>query len=145
VGDVPKDVIAATELEVIRLQMVDGQLAATLQISNHSKGTLHSISDDNRPLHFSWRMPPAQATFGPEDGWNTRKAFNADVGPSEQRSVQILIEPPKAPGIYRLEASVVQEYVVWFHQDGMPIAHSAENIEVKTDGTVTLVHPASTP
>lgn len=137
-GPIPKGQVAATELDVTRLRVTEGKLVATLQITNHSKETLHSISDDDHPVRFSWRVVPVHNEIGPYDGWTTRKNLVADVDRGESESTDVVVDPPHAPGIYRIEASLVQENVVWFHAYGMPIAHSAEHIEVMANGSITI-------
>ncbi len=137
--------VAATELDVTHPRMTDGKLVATLQIINHSRETLHSISDDDHPIRFSWRIVSTHDEPGPFDGWTTRKNLAADVDAGKSESTDVLVDPPRTPGIYRVEASLVQENVLWFHQYGMPIAHSAENIEVKADGSVTILPSSPAP
>ncbi|MBN8923487.1 MAG: hypothetical protein J0I96_10425 [Rhodanobacter sp.] len=144
-GSIPKNVVAATELDVTHPRMTDGKLVATLQIINHSRETLHSISDDDHPIRFSWRIVSTHDEPGPFDGWTTRKNLAADVDAGKSESTDVLVDPPRTPGIYRVEASLVQENVLWFHQYGMPIAHSAENIEVKADGSVTILPSSPAP
>jgi len=138
-GNVPEVTVKATRLEVVNPRLVDGKLVVTLQIENQSTDTLHSISDDNHPIRFSWRLVPTQTSAGPYDGWNTRKDLASDVRAGEAQETDIIVDPPHVPGTYRIESSLVQENALWFHQFGMSIAQSDKLIEVKQDGSITVL------
>jgi hypothetical protein len=137
-GKVPQEVVAGTRLEVLNPRIVDGKLLATLQIDNGSNQTLESISDDNHPVRFSWRLVPVNAEIGPYDSWDPRKDLSADVIAGGKFAAIIIITPPKQPGLYRIEASLLQENLFWFHAYGMPIGRSRALINVGENDSLSI-------
>lgn len=138
-GKVPETIIKGLSLSIGQITVKDGKLIAIFVVQNHSIETLPSVSDDNHPIRFSWRIVPVGSTPAPDDGWDPRKDLAADIPAGKSQSFEILIDPPHQSGRYRLEANMVQEMVAWFHQLGMPIGKSTQVIDVKKDGSVQIV------
>jgi ubiquinone/menaquinone biosynthesis C-methylase UbiE len=71
---------------------------------------------DQYPVRLGnrWRTEIA-GTIVADDG---RADLDRPLGPGEQAEVQIVITTPRAPGTYRLEVDLVQEFVAWFRDKG---------------------------
>lgn len=109
--------------------------------------TLHNEGDFNIPgnfqaaahhIRFSWRFVPAGTDAPLQSGWDTREQLAKSVAPGEQATVTMSIQPPAEPGRYTVQVSLVQEEVMWFHNNGMSVASAGQTIEVGPDGSVTL-------
>jgi hypothetical protein len=136
-GDVPAEVIRGLALHVDQVIWKDGRLAANISLENRSKSLLPAISDDNKPVRFSWRFVGVNAP-ATTDGWDPRSDLLYDVAGGQTQQTQLSLSPPHDPGRYHLEVSMVQDRVVWFHDAGMAIAKSDQVIEVKPDGSVAV-------
>ncbi|WP_052950037.1 hypothetical protein [Dyella japonica] len=134
--ELPKDLV----IDIENVQPEGKGLTLSLSVMNHSAINLPSVSDDNRPVRFSWRFVPLDASPSPDDGWDTRKDLTGDVAPGQTSRFSFPIAAPAQPGSYRLEVDMVQELVSWFHRRGMPIAKSQQTIVVDQDGSVHVSH-----
>jgi|GEM_PF-328215 len=138
-GPVPGAVAKKVILRIESVAVKNGALTATLVIENHSDDSLRTISDDGHDIRYSWRMTPVHATTAMDDNWVPRKDLTADVPAGTQRDVETPIAAPHQEGRYRLEATLLQENVEWFHNLGMPIATSKEIVEVTKTGSIRIV------
>jgi hypothetical protein len=138
-GRLPDALVKEVVLSIESVSIQDGSLATRFVIKNHSDSALPSKSDDGHDIRYSWRMVPVGSTPGIYDGWDPRKDLTADVPAGGTRSVDLPIDAPRKEGQYRLEASLVQENMFFFHGAGMPIAKSNQIIEVKHDGSIRIV------
>lgn len=134
-GDIPGDVIRGLVLHVDQVTWKDGRLAADISLENRSKSLLPSISDDDKPVRFSWRFIRINAPATTK-GWDPRSDLAYDVPAGQTHRTQLSLTPPHESGRYYLEVSMVQDRVVWFHDAGLAIAKSNQIIEVKPDGGV---------
>jgi hypothetical protein len=137
-GRLPESLFKHITLKTTDMNMAGGKILIRLDVKNQSNLLLPSISDDDKQVRFSWRFVPQGTQLGPFDGWTTRKDINTDVPAGKDRSFKIIADPPSAPGTYRLEVSMVQESVAWFHHYGMPIAMGAQIVRVSASGAVDL-------
>lgn len=141
-GALPAAMFAQIRVGIARLSRANPlQLAVEVIVVNDSDAVLASLSNSNQPIRFSWRFVAPDAAAGSAPGWDSRSALRKDIAPHGRESLRLLIDAPTIPGRYRLELSMVQENVAWFHDRGMPIARSAQVIEVGDGGIVFLANP----
>lgn len=139
-GKVSGDLIRALTLEVKDSAVKNGKLLVTLRVTNHSSEVLPSVSDDYRPVRFSWRFAALGSSPVATDGWTPRKDMMADVRPGESHDFRLLIDLPREKGQYHLEVNMVQETLTWFNQAGMPIGRGNDLIDIDADGKPTIEH-----
>lgn len=133
------DTIKVLSVNVDNLAMKNGTLSGTILLTNHGTSLLPSRSDDNRPVRFSWRFVDVDVQSPSlRDGWDTRLGLPYDVLPRQTDRIPLSIPPPRKLGNYRLEVSMVQEGVIWFHDAGMSIAKSSQLIHIKPDGGIEV-------
>ncbi|MDR3444394.1 MULTISPECIES: hypothetical protein [unclassified Dyella] len=138
-GKLPEEVVRNISLTISRLQVQNGQLMVTFELTNHSAAMLPSISDDGHPLGFSWRFVPVGETFAPYFAWDPRQEVTSDIPASGARRFDVPVQLPPHAGKYRLEANLVQEGLYWFSEHGMQVPHSSDIIEVGANGSVQLL------
>ncbi len=132
-GPVSAELMANVELRIERLQMANGQIIIAASIANRSSITLPAVSSTAMPLRLSARFIDAHAAQpDPEHapGWDSRQAIYFDTSPGTSQQVAIHIAPPAEPGTYRVEISMVQDGVAWFHDHGMQVPISSQTVEV---------------
>jgi hypothetical protein len=134
-GALPVAAFANTRVEIAGFAIANAQqLKVDLVVSNGLDRALASLSNSNQPIRFSWRFLTANTGTPLSADWAPRSELRKDVPPHASEHLQLLIDTPEIPGRYRLEVSMVQEDVAWFHDKGMPVALSAKDIEVDSDG-----------
>lgn len=143
-GPLPADAYGRVGVSVADLALANArQLTLDLRVVNQTDAILAAISDSHQPIRFSWRFAAAGAAPSHTDGWrtwNTRADLHEDVPPHGDAVTRLLIDVPTVSGRYRLEVSLVQEGVAWFHDHGMPIASSAQRIDIDPAGRLSIVH-----
>lgn len=96
---------------------------ATVSIKNQTDRTFSTLSKRG-PIRLSWRFvtlaPDGRALSQP--AWATRKEMIFSLLPGMTHTEHLQLEPPTHSGTYRLEISLVQDGIVWFHDVGMQIA-----------------------
>lgn len=107
---------------------LDIQLAPTdkpdvyiVSIKNNSDLTLATLSANNQPVRMSWRWRSEGDDANPAE-FESRLDLGFDLPPGEQIQFEANFTPPAEPQAVRLEVTLVQEGVAWFHMLGMPIA-----------------------
>jgi len=138
-GAILGTLIKGVTLRIEDVLVKNDALSASFIVENHSAESLPSISDDGHGIYYSWRLTPLESSPGTDEHWDVRKDLTADVPSGGQRSVNTSIDPPHQEGRYRLEATLVQENISWFHHLGMPIAQSPQIIEVASNGSLHVV------
>ena len=68
--------------------------------------------------------------------WAPRSELRKDIPAHASAQLRLLVDAPIVPGRYRLEMTLLQEDVAWFHERGMPIARSAQVVSVGSDGHI---------
>lgn len=133
-GALPADVFGKIALAVVDMTIVDArQLAVEVAVANDADTPLGSLSDDGQSVRFSWRFVAAGAAAGAV-GWDARSELRRDVPAHGRVHQRLRIDVPRVPGRYRLEVSMVQEGVAWFHDRGMAAARGSREIDVGPDG-----------
>jgi hypothetical protein len=61
-----------------------------------------------------------------------------DVPAHGRTLLDITVDVPHKAGQYKLQVSIVQEGVAWFHDKGMSIATSEQVVNVDQAGQVTI-------
>lgn len=117
-------------------------LFARLKVENHSDTTLATLSDDNHPVHISWRYVPVGRSIDPLTDWDRRMALASDTPPGGSQFIDVPVDTPTSPGVYYLEASMVQERISWFQTAGMSIARSAQLIKISPGDSASIVDGA---
>ncbi len=140
-GKLPDSVAKALTVGIGKIVAVQGQLVAQLSVANHSSEAVSSISDDGRPIRFSWRFVDVGSLPQLDEGWNSRVNLGADVAPGGRYQTQAVVAAPPTAGRYRLQLTLVQEKTAWLQDLGMPIADSSQVVVVKLDGTADIVDP----
>ena len=136
-GPLPAAIFANIRVEIASLAIANTQqLGVDLIVSNRLDRALASVSDSNQPIRFSWRFVSTDAGALLSGDWAPRSDLTRDVPPHASTHIRLQIDTPTTADRYRLEVTMVQEGVVWFHELGMPIARSAQIFEVDTDGRV---------
>lgn len=136
-GALPKAAFARVHVAIAGLTIANAQqLTVELVVGNGLDTVLASVSDSNQPIRFSWRFLSVDTGAPVSADWATRSELRKDVPAHASEQLRLLIDAPSTPGRYRLEMTMVQEDVAWFHERGMPIARSAQVIEVGSDGRI---------
>jgi hypothetical protein len=139
-GKLSNELARSITLDITDVSVKNEKLLVKLRVFNRSAELLPSVSDDYRPVRFSWRFVPAGSSPGANDGWVPRKDMMADVPAGKSQDFRLLIDPPKEQGQYRLEANMVQETLLWFNQAGMDIGRASYLIDVGNDDKLTVSH-----
>jgi hypothetical protein len=138
-GALPPARLGQIDLAIAGVTIANAQqLAVEVVLGNRADTPLGSISASNQPVRFSWRFVAAEDT-APGPGWDARSELRQDVPAHGHASQRLRVDAPAAPGRYRLEVSLVQEGVAWFHDHGMAVARSTAVIEVGGDGAIARV------
>jgi len=118
-GPLGKDVPPTIELTIQDVQMKQGQLTATVSITNRGVNELRTLSESGHPVKLGWRV------LRPDDTkarWNQRKFLALNIPPGQSRQVDLdTVLPPDCQRC-QLEVSLVQEGIYWFHEEGMKTA-----------------------
>ncbi len=104
-------------------------LDANVSVLNESAQRFSTLSKKG-PIRLSWRFVPlSQGSQGLNlPGWNRRRDLFFSLEPGQTWVEQFVLELPTQPGRYRLEFSLVQDGVAWFHELGMAPAQIELNI-----------------
>jgi hypothetical protein len=138
-GPICSDVIRQTTVQVQDVAPADGKLSATLSLEENGYLSLPSVSDTGRPIRLSWRFVDVSAPPPVLDnGWVQRTDLPFDVPAHSHMPMSIAVDMPSKAGRYKLQVSIVQEGVVWFHDVGMPVATSDQIVNVDQAGKVTI-------
>ena len=137
-GKLPRNVAANVTLRIEQISTQSNQLVARFLIENHSTETLRAISDDNQSINLSWRFVALGTTPGSYDNWLTRLRIASDIPPGRNLFMDVPVGMPNAWGNFKLEATMLQEEVIWFQDAGMPVARSDQNIELKAHSALII-------
>ncbi|HQV72691.1 MAG: hypothetical protein WAR01_01390 [Dokdonella sp.] len=136
-GALPNAAFARVHVEIAGVAIANAQqLEVELVVSNGLDTVLASVSESNQPIRFSWRFVSADSGVPVSTDWATRSELRKDVPAHAREQLRLLIDAPIAPGRYRLEMTLLQENVAWFHERGMPIARSAQVVTVGSDSRI---------
>ena len=139
-GAMPRAAFARVRVAIADVAIANSQqLKVELIVSNGLDTVLASVSDSNQPIRFSWRFVSVDSGAPLSADWAPRSELRKDVPAHASEQLRLLIDAPIVPGRYRLEMTMVQEDVAWFHEKGMPIARSAQVIAVGRDGRMQPV------
>ncbi|WP_329741574.1 hypothetical protein [Dyella sp. A6] len=138
-GRVPPGVIKHVRLDLLHPSVVRGSLLATLNIKNESSDYISFHSDEGHPIRVSWRFVPVGKEGSPDSGWDARMELDGGLVANGVYSADISMMPPAKPGLYKVEASMVQEGVLWFHDFGMPIGESSWLVKVSRSAPIAVV------
>jgi hypothetical protein len=132
-GAVPAALMANVALQIERVSVRDGQVVISSSVVNHSPVALPAASSTATPIRLSARFidtlaAPPDPRHGP--GWDARQAIFFDIPAGSQEQVAIHVAPPRQPGRYRVEISMVQERIAWFHDHGLHVPVSKQIVEV---------------
>jgi hypothetical protein len=130
-GPVPTQLMANIEIHIEQLEMQNNQAIVTVSIDNKSSVLLPAYSLTT-PIRLLTRfVDPRAAPTDPEHGpsWS-RQDVAFDIPPGTSQQVEIGVAPPADPGSYRVEVSMVQDNVAFFHDHGMHIPVSAQTVDV---------------
>jgi hypothetical protein len=153
-GPLPAEAMAKVTVAVNGARRVDDMLEVTLSVRNDGPAGIPAISTTGTPVRLSVKyIAPGDS---PSDvairnsGWDLRQDISVDIPAGETRRFDFMMTLPPQAGVYRLAASLVQEYLVWFHDRGMPIAISRQTVirdgsfkrsldgSVKLDGSIRI-------
>jgi len=137
-GELSTQLFQQVTLKIRDANLAGNKLVIHVDVQNRSNLLLPSVSDDDKQVRFSWRFVPLGTQPGPYEGWSTRKDLATDIPPRKHRAFEILADAPSVAGQYRLEVTMVQESVAWFHQYGMPIGESKQIVQVSSSGAAHL-------
>ncbi len=139
-GALPDAAFARVQVEIAGLAIANAQqLNVELVVRNGRDAVLASVSGSNQPIRFSWRFVSADSGVPLSVDWAPRSELRKDVQAHASEHLHLLIDAPSTPGRYWLDVSMVQEDVAWFHERGMPIARSAQLVEVDDNGHIQQV------
>lgn len=132
-------VFGQVRLHVAKVGLANAhQLRLDLVVANDAGTTLRAISDSNEPIRISWRFVSADVPTSPSKGWDTRSDLERDIPAHGSCDVRLLVDAPAREGRYRLEVSMVQESVAWFHDRGMDITRSRQVVATSRDGQISV-------
>ncbi|WP_189048592.1 hypothetical protein [Aliidongia dinghuensis] len=136
-GPLPAGLMGKTEVAIEGLRVENGTLFATVMIRNHGTSTIPAMSSTGTPVRLSARYFPADH-LTPEElrapGWDLRQDLAGDVPADGSLRIDVPMAPPQKGGPNVVAVSLVQDGVGWFHDRGMPIATSAQQITMSADG-----------
>lgn len=92
----------------------------SVTIKNAGDGTWPSKGAGGGPLNqvlIAYHWLPSQGDK-PIVWDGVRTALPHDIAPGETFTAQVTVVPPKDPGYYRLQVTLVQEGVIWFEGKG---------------------------
>ena len=139
-GALPNAAFARVQVEIAGLLIENAQqLKVELVVSNGLDTVLASVSESNQPIRFSWRFVAVDTGSPLSTDWATRSELRKDVPAHAREHLRLLVDAPSTAGRYRLDVTMVQEDVAWFHDWGMPVARSAQLVEVGDDGRIQLI------
>ncbi|MDM0081969.1 hypothetical protein QTI17_15340 [Variovorax sp. J31P179] len=99
-------------------------LEVVVGIRNSGASALHTLSQVDHPLRLSWRfVPKGTADGSAAPSWEARQDLSISLPAGEAEAVHVAVRPPRGPGVYDLQFSMVAEGHAWLHDLGMPIAH----------------------
>ncbi|WP_156170565.1 hypothetical protein [Luteimonas sp. FCS-9] len=117
-GRIPNAQVAAIRLQVVGVKVDGKRVLADVRIVNDSDRDFSTLEVDGRNVRLSWRL-----LEGGRDehsvGWVARKDLSLVLAPGEE--TEIRVEFDAKSGEYRLEFSLVQEMMLWFHDHGMRV------------------------
>jgi hypothetical protein len=126
-------------IELPNLEITDSkQLVQDVVVRNASDKPLPSLSASGNPIFLSWRMVRLEAPVPGALDWTPRIELVEDVPANGILQQREFISAPSQSGRYRVQWTLVQEGIRWFHNAGMSIAQSDALIVVGDDGVVTL-------
>ena len=95
------------------------QYIGRVLITNESSQSFETFSVKG-PIRLSWRFVCEQ-NQRVEPGWEERANINMKILPGEAEVVPVIFDLPIEKGRYKLEVSLVQDGVAWFHHLGMKV------------------------
>jgi hypothetical protein len=98
-------------------------LKVTVAILNTTPKQFNTLSDKG-PIRMSWRFVPIGSDGQPQSlpSWTARKELLFSLEPEATQLEHLVIKLPVQVGQYRLEVTLVQDGVAWFHDLGMQMA-----------------------
>lgn len=134
-GALPLDMFDKVGLAIVDMAVADPrQLTVEIDVHNGADTRLGSLSDTGQSVRFSWRFVAIGDTAPDGIGWEARSELRSDVPAHGQVRQRLRIDVPRTPGRYRLDVSMVQEGVAWFHGRGTALAHGPREIGIGADG-----------
>ena len=117
--EINSDIAAGIKVGVVG--SVDGpKYVGRVLLTNESTQAFETFSTKG-PIRLSWRfMREGGSEFSP--GWDARANINMRLLPGESEVVPVILDLPDRVGRYRLEFSLVQDGVAWFHDLGMSVS-----------------------
>lgn len=137
-GTVPTELIHQLSINVQHVSLSDGKLSAVLLLRNDGSDALSAVSDTNQPIRVSWRLADLALPPGLNDDWSPRSDLASDLPAHGTEQINITADTPVKVGRYKLQASIVQDGVVWFHNAGMQIATSEQTIDIGPNGSISI-------
>lgn len=96
----------------------------TLRVKNNGKVILSSVGNDfNNPGKYAIRLSSRWVDAGsavPLSEFENRTSLPRMIKPSEEITMNMIINAPSKPGKYWLEIEAIQEWVAWFKDKGCP-------------------------
>lgn len=121
-GKVDPEIISHLSLKVLDAEVRETTVAGHLQVTNTSTQTLYTYTLSGQPVRLSWRLvsPSLAETSLSQPTWdpNRLELTGWQLGASQSRILAFEV-PLTAPLPVRLEFSMVQDLVYWFHNLGM--------------------------
>lgn len=123
-GAISVDQAKSIILNISDVKMTNEKIEAKIVAYNGSSTSFNTISMAGKPIRLSWRFvqlsPSGQHLSEP--GWDARQDLIWTIAPNNSKQAIIFTDPPKIPGSFLFEVSLVQEGVAWLHQLGMNTA-----------------------
>jgi hypothetical protein len=128
--------------EPVPQAVVSREINIILQALNTGRAVwLAHAKDDRGAVRLGWRWFKGKEGIPSQEG---REWLRHDVFPGQEYRFKTTINPPSAPGDYRLEVGLVSELVTWFSDRGVPPLTFAVNVQMNINvGVQNQTHPFS--
>lgn len=122
--------MSRVRLEITSVDESGKDLLVRFRIENHADHSLYA-SPATFPVRISWRFVPVGSRPGAE-GWSSRVELTqeGDVRPGAVRMVEARVRLPDQPGVYTLNATLVNEGRTWFQDHGFAVQTFDKTFEV---------------
>lgn len=121
-GPLGQDVPAGIALRVETVRENDAGAIAVVEIANEGRARFDTMSLSAQPVRLAWRYVDNEGRpVLPGGDWGSRIELFQSIEPGQTASLPLNLPRPP-PGAARLEVSIVQEHVMWFHDNGMRVA-----------------------
>lgn len=122
---VPADVVKGIGVQIKSVKMDYGRFHVQAVILNRTSKYFVMVPGSNNPISLSWRrVADSLSDEGVAKGlgWDPRVALSGTIAPGDSQQIEFWVPDSPASG-NRLEISLVQDGIQWFHNVGMPLAH----------------------